>query len=115
MKTLHTLSEYETALQKGARETVMIFYSEWCGDCRRIEPFLDRIEAVFEDVDFYTVNREEHPVLAKHLAITGVPSILYYVNDALMQTYIDPFYKSPGMITHFIAEARLGRNARAIV
>lgn len=113
MKTLKTMHEYERALKTGHPETVIIFYSSWCPDCHRLEPYLDRLEAVFEDIDFYYVQRENHPVLANHLNIYGVPSVLYYVKEDLKETYIDPFYKSAGMITHFIAEARQGRNAGA--
>ncbi len=113
MKTINTLHAYETALRNGSKETVIIFYSTWCPDCHRLEPYLDRLEAVFEDIDFYYVQREKVPLIAKHLNIYGVPSVLYYVKDELVDSYIDPTYKSPGMITHFIAEAREGRLAGA--
>lgn len=109
MKTIKTLTEYETALQKN-QEVVMIFYSSWCNDCKALEPYLDKIDEVFETIDFYYVNREEVPVISKHLGIFGVPSIIYYVNQEVSHTLINKANKSAGEITHFIHASRKERN-----
>lgn len=110
MKTIKTLNEYEQAIQNN-KEVIMIFYSSWCMDCHALEPYLDHIESVFNLIDFYYVNREEHPVIAKHLKIFGVPSIVYYYHQEVSHTWISKAAKSAGDITHFIHQSRKERKA----
>lgn len=109
MKSISSLSAYEEALRTGQFETVMIFNSNWCKDSAALAPYVDRLEPIFPTLDFYWVEREKVPVIAKHLNIYGVPSILYYQKDQLIATYIDPYPKTIGMIVEFIERSRQGR------
>jgi thiol-disulfide isomerase/thioredoxin len=103
------MHEYEAALNQGQKETVMIFNSNWCKDSAALAPYVDRLEPIFPALDFYWVEREKVPVIAKHLNIYGVPSILYYQDDHLISSYIDPHPKTVGMIVEFIERSRQGR------
>lgn len=109
MKSISSLATYEEALHLGHDETVMIFNSNWCKDSAALAPYVDRLEPIFPMIDFYWVEREKVPVIAKHHHIYGVPSILYYQGEQLKATYIDPHPKTVGMIVEFIEKSRQGR------
>lgn len=109
MKSIKSMAAYEEALHQGQEEKVMIFNSNWCKDSAALAPYVDRLEPIFKTIDFYWVEREKVPVIAKHLNIYGVPSILYYQHDQLIASYIDPYAKTVGMIVEFIERSRQGR------
>jgi thiol-disulfide isomerase/thioredoxin len=115
MKLINSLTGYETALNSGQKETVMIFNSNWCKDSAALAPYVDRLEPIFPSIDFYWVEREKVPVIAKHLNVYGVPSIIYYQDDQLIASYIDPYAKTIGMIVEFIEKARQGRIKHGII
>lgn len=61
-------------------KTVVDFYSNNCGPCRKMIPVLEELEKEFTDVKFYKVNAVENPELAKKLKVCGLPTIIILDN-----------------------------------
>tara|TARA_R100001163_G_C5043130_1_gene180901 strand:+ start:571 stop:930 length:360 start_codon:yes stop_codon:yes gene_type:complete len=68
-----------------AAECVIKFYSNNCHFCRELKNDYAEISDMFEDVNFFAFNADEHPFLDKLIDINGVPSI------AFVQTGASPY------------------------
>lgn len=101
MKIINSLKTYEQAIIHNPL-TVMIFVSDWCPDCHYMDLYLDELESVFPTIHFYKVDREAVKDLSIHLNIYGVPSLLFYKDEELIDSYIDKTRKSFHEVCTFI-------------
>lgn len=63
---------------KGDKPAIVDFYADWCGPCKMVGPILEQLAKDFADkIDFYTVDTEAEPLLAKMFQIQSIPSILF--------------------------------------
>ena len=58
--------------------TIVDFYADWCGPCRRIGPVLEQIAAANPNIALQKVNVDKHPDLAKEYHATAIPHIIIY-------------------------------------
>jgi len=58
--------------------TIVDFYADWCGPCRRIGPVLEQIAAGNPNIALQKVNVDKHPDLAKEYHATAIPHIIIY-------------------------------------
>jgi thioredoxin 1 len=62
--------------------TIVDFYADWCGPCRKIGPVLDKIAEQNSDVVLQRVNVDKDKVLAQEYNVTGIPHIIVYDKSA---------------------------------
>jgi thioredoxin len=63
---------------KGDKPAVIDFYADWCQPCKVVAPMLNQLSEEYEGrVDFYKVNTEKDPAVAKAFGITNIPTILF--------------------------------------
>ncbi len=63
---------------KGDLPAVIDFYADWCNPCKVIAPILGDLSLEYEGkVNFYKVNTEKEPQLAKIFGITNIPTLLF--------------------------------------
>lgn len=68
---------------KGSRPTIIDFYAEWCGPCKRLTPVLEEISKQFNDkIDIFKVNIDTEPEVANTFGIMSVPSLLFIPIDS---------------------------------
>jgi len=63
---------------------VLDFMASWCVPCKRMEKetFADaEVAKQLEQVVFVKVDTDEHPELAKHFGVTGLPDIRFLKSD----------------------------------
>jgi thioredoxin len=62
----------------GSLPAIIDFYADWCGPCKIIAPFMERIQAESAGkVDVYKVNTEQEQELSAMFGISSIPSILF--------------------------------------
>lgn len=75
-------------------KTVVDFYSNNCGPCRKMIPVLEDLEKEFTNVKFYKVNAVENPELVKEFEIVGLPTIIVTDSGIVQQKFIGLTSKS---------------------
>jgi thioredoxin 1 len=58
--------------------TIVDFYADWCGPCRRMGPVLEKIAEENSNVVVQKVNVDKQPDLAKEYKATAIPHIIIY-------------------------------------
>ena len=63
---------------KGDKPAVIDFYADWCQPCKVVAPMLDQLSEEYEgEVNFYKLNTEKDPAVAKAFNISSIPTILF--------------------------------------
>jgi thiol:disulfide interchange protein len=73
--------------QKERKPIVLDFFAEWCAPCQRMEKttFKDeRVKALLERCVFVRVDTDDHPDIAKRMAVEGLPDIRFVLPDGKM-------------------------------
>ena len=83
-------------------KTVIDFYSNSCGPCRKMMPVLEELEKEFSNVKFYKVNAVENPELVKQFKVIGLPTIVVTDGGIRVQKFIGLTPKS--MLVEVIGE-----------
>lgn len=60
------------------RITIIDFYADWCGPCRRISPILEEIAEANSDIALQKINIDKHRDLAREYHVTAIPHIVIY-------------------------------------
>jgi thioredoxin 1 len=58
--------------------TIVDFYADWCGPCRKIGPVLEKIVEGNSNITLQKVNIDKQRDLAKEYNITAIPHIFIY-------------------------------------
>ncbi len=101
MTNIETLKDYELMLEDNHYKVIM-FISDWCPDCHYADRFWGHFETIYEGVNFYRVDREVLPNIAKDLNIFGVPSYIIYKGDRIIARYVDKYRKTFEQVKRFI-------------
>jgi len=89
---LHTLGQGENLYRFiNVEGTVLIdFYADWCGPCQTQGDVLHEMEATAmkQDAKIIKVNVDDHPHLAKHFKVTGLPTLLAFKDGNIAERQI---------------------------
>lgn len=100
MKTL-------TSLPSLAQENnyVLYFTADWCGDCRYIEPLMPEIEAMFPELTFIKVDRDEWIDFAMDLSILGIPSFVVVKDGKEVDRFVGRQRKTKEEVIQFLKQS----------
>jgi thioredoxin 1 len=62
--------------------TIVDFYADWCGPCRKIGPVLEKIAEGNSDIVLQKINIDKNKDLAQEYNVTGIPHIIIYDKGA---------------------------------
>ncbi len=86
MKTL-TDSNFDQEISVGV--TLVDFWAEWCGPCRRIAPIVEALAGEYEGrATIAKLNVDENPNIPGRFMIRGIPTLLLFKNGELADTLI---------------------------
>lgn len=75
---VHTLAELETLLATETRVVLLDFYANFCGPCKAIAPFFEKMATsdIRQHVYFVKVDCEEASEIAEHYGVTSLPTFM---------------------------------------
>lgn len=61
--------------------TVVDFFANWCGPCRKLGPILEEVEQELSaKVKFTKINTDDNIEMAKKYQVSGLPTLLVFKN-----------------------------------
>lgn len=60
--------------------TVVDFHATWCGPCKEIAPFVDKLSKDFEDANFVKVDVDEVSDVAAECGVRTIPTFMIFRN-----------------------------------
>ncbi|OFW00393.1 MAG: thioredoxin [Acidobacteria bacterium RIFCSPLOWO2_02_FULL_68_18] len=86
LKTL-TDSTFDQEIRNGV--TLVDFWAEWCGPCRRIAPIVEQLAGEYEGrATVGKLNVDENPSIPGRFMIRGIPTLLLFKNGQLAETLV---------------------------
>ena len=77
-----TDSNFDSEIQTGV--TLVDFWAEWCGPCRRLAPAVDAIATEYDGrATVAKMNVDENPNVPGRFMIRGIPTLLIFKNGEL--------------------------------
>jgi thioredoxin 1 len=77
-----TDSNFDSEIKNGV--TLVDFWAEWCGPCRRLAPMVDAIAAEYDGrATVAKMNVDENPSVPGRFMIRGIPTLLIFKNGEL--------------------------------
>ena len=77
-----TDSNFDSEIKNGV--TLVDFWAEWCGPCRRLAPTVDAIAAEYDGrATVAKMNVDENPNVPGRFMIRGIPTLLIFKNGEL--------------------------------
>jgi thioredoxin 1 len=100
---IQNLKQYQSLIEEETRAILVDFYADFCGPCKMIAPFLDKLadSSINKHICFVKVNVEEAEDVAAHLSIQAMPTFIAYKNG---QKYTEFRGASKEKITQIIKE-----------
>lgn len=99
------LSDWKEQIHK-EEITVAKFYTTWCPDCHRIDPFMPEVEEKFKNqITFLAVDRDKLPELGEELNIFGIPSFVAFKKGEELIRFVSKLGKSREEIEQFLYRA----------
>ena len=75
-----TLEQYEK-LVKSDKKVLIDFYAEWCGPCKKMAPYMEKMKTEMKDqLVIVKIDADKNQQLAQQLKIQGLPALILYKN-----------------------------------
>ncbi|MGG1659723.1 thioredoxin family protein [Brevibacillus sp. NRS-1366] len=102
MKEIKTEADFEQAIS-ATKPVIVKFFTDWCPDCHRIDPFMPEVEEKYKDeLDMIEVNRDTLPDLSQKLDVFGIPSFIAFHEGKELIRFVSKLGKSREEIEHFV-------------
>jgi thioredoxin 1 len=63
---------------EGSKPAIIDFYATWCPPCRQLSPLVEEIAQEYSGkIVVYKVDTDKEKILAQHLGISGLPTLLF--------------------------------------
>ena len=81
--------DFEKEVLNSDQPVLVDFYADWCGPCRSIAPFLEKVASEKEGkVKIAKVNVDENQVSAARFQVRSIPTLILFKNGQPEQTIL---------------------------
>ncbi|KAJ1217987.1 hypothetical protein NDU88_005574 [Pleurodeles waltl] len=81
VRHIGNLDEFKDALNSAGTKLVVVdFTATWCGPCKMIAPFFEKLSNDHQDVVFLKVDVDDAQDVAQHCDIKCMPTFHFYKN-----------------------------------
>ena len=88
-------STFESEVLKSENLTLVAFWAQWCGPCRKMGPLLVEKASAFEGkLKVVKINTDENLKTAKEYQISGLPSLLLFKDGEAKEVMVGLMPKS---------------------
>ena len=85
LKTLGDRKAFDKAVSGSEKNRVVAWCTaSWCGPCKSITPFVDKLATSTPNVDFIKIDIDEFPELAEELEVASVPTFIMFKDKAVV-------------------------------
>ena len=89
------VNNFQTEVKESGKVTIVDFYADWCGPCRKLSPIIEEIEQELSDkVKFTKINTDENIELAQTYQISGIPTLLIFKDGEVAERMVGLMPKS---------------------
>ena len=89
------LNDFENEVIKNDTLTVVDFYANWCGPCRKLSPILEEVEEeITANIKFAKINTDENIDVAKKYQVSGLPTLLIFKSGEVVERLVGLMPKS---------------------
>lgn len=75
--------------------TVVDFFANWCGPCRKLGPILEEVEGELSSrVKFAKINTDDNLDMAKKYQVSGLPTLMVFKNGEVVERMVGLMPKS---------------------
>lgn len=75
--------------------TIVDFFADWCGPCRKLGPILEEVESELKDkAKFVKINTDENIESAQKYQVSGLPTLLVFKNGSPIERMVGLMPKS---------------------
>ncbi|MBQ5347163.1 MAG: thioredoxin [Ruminococcus sp.] len=82
VKDLKT-NEFKEKVLNSNKPVLVDFWAAWCGPCRMLSPAVDSVSEQVTGADFYKINVDEEPELAREFSIMSIPTLIVFKNGGI--------------------------------
>ena len=85
VKILGDKSALQVAIDNsGQRQVVAWFTASWCGPCKSVTPFVEKLSETSKSVDFLKIDIDSNQELAEQFDVSSVPTFVMFKDKMLV-------------------------------
>ncbi len=77
-------NEFTEKVINNDKPVLVDFWASWCGPCRMLSPAVDSVSEQVAGADFFKVNVDEEPELAREFGIMSIPTLIVFKNGEIV-------------------------------
>ena len=88
-------NNFEDKVINNIKPVLVDFWAEWCGPCKMIGPILEELsEEKRDQIIIAKMNVDENKVIPSKYGIRGIPTLMIFKNNSLLDTKVGASSKS---------------------
>lgn len=89
------ISNFDSEVLNSDKLTIVDFFADWCGPCRKLGPIMEEVENDLSDrAKFAKINTDDNIEAAKKYQVSGLPTLLVFKNGEVVERMVGLMPKS---------------------